>query len=45
MDKQILKVIKSIRESFGASIAIYRTGNCYQFYEILKTIYIGAEAY
>jgi hypothetical protein len=37
--------IKSIRESFGASVAVYRFGNCYQFYEILKTIYPTAEAY
>jgi len=38
-------VIKTIRESFGASIAVYRFGNCYQFYEILKTIFPEAEAY
>lgn len=42
---EILEIIKSIRESFGASIAIYTMGNCYQFYEILKTIYPDAEAY
>ena len=44
-NKQIINIIKSIRESFGASIAVYRMGNCYQFYEILKTIYNDAEAY
>jgi hypothetical protein len=37
--------IKSIRESFGASIAVYTQGNCYQFYEILKTVYPDAIAY
>ena len=42
-NKQIINIIKSIRESFGASIAVYRMGNCYQFYEILKTIYNDAE--
>ena len=45
MEKQILNIIKSIRESFGASIAVYTMGNCYQFYEILKSIYPNAEAY
>ena len=45
MDKQILNIIKSIRQSFGQSIVVYKMGNCYQFYEILKTIYVDAEAY
>ena len=39
------EVIKSIRESFGSSISVYRLGNCYQFYEILKTIFPEAEAH
>jgi len=38
-------VIKTIRESFGASITVYTFGNCYQFYEILKTIFPEAKAY
>jgi hypothetical protein len=38
-------VINTIRESFGASISIYSFGNCYQFYEILKTIFPTAEAF
>ena len=37
--------IKSIRESFDSSVAVYSFGNCYQFYEILKIIYPDAEAY
>lgn len=41
----ILKIIKAIRESTGGTIAIYRYGNCYQFYEILKSIFSDAEAY
>jgi hypothetical protein len=45
MESQILNIIKSIRESFGSSIAVYTMGNCYQFYEILKSIYPNAEAY
>ncbi len=40
-----IKVITSIRESFGGSIAVYRMGNCYQFYEILKTIFPDAEPF
>lgn len=39
------KLIKAIRESFGSSIAVYRFGNCYQFYEILKVIFPEAEAF
>lgn len=35
----ILNIIKSIRESFGSSISVYKFGNCYQFYEILKSIF------
>ena len=42
---EILDFIRSIRESFGASIAVYRFGNCYQFYEILKQVYPEAEAF
>lgn len=38
-------IIKAIRESFGGSISVYTMGNCYQFYEILKTIFPDAEAY
>lgn len=45
MRPEPLDVIKAIRESFGASIAVYTCGNCYQFYEILKVIYPDAEAY
>jgi len=43
MDPNLL--IKSIRESFVGTIAVYRFGNCYQFYEILKTVFVDAEAY
>ena len=45
MEEKILTIIKAIRESFGGSIGIYTCGNCYQFYEILKTIFPEAEAY
>jgi hypothetical protein len=47
MDKheKIINIIKAIRESFGASIAVYTLGNCYQFFEILKTLFEDAEAY
>jgi hypothetical protein len=41
----VLIFIKSIRESFSSSVTVYTYGNCYQFYEILKTIYPEAEAY
>jgi len=40
----LLNIIKTIRESFGASIAVYTCGNCYQFYEILKAIFPEAQA-
>lgn len=43
--EQILNIIKTIRESFGGAIATYTMGNCYQFYEILKSIFSDAEAY
>jgi hypothetical protein len=42
---EILSLIKSIRQSFGASIAVYTMGNCYQFYKILKSVFKDAEAY
>lgn len=45
MEDKILNIIKAIRESFGASISIYTMGNCYQFYEILKSIFPEAIAY
>lgn len=45
MEEKILSIIKAIRESFGGSVGIYTQGNCYQFYEILKTIFPEAEAY
>lgn len=45
MEEKVLLFIKSIRESFGASIAVYTMGNCYQFYEILKTVFPDAEAF
>jgi hypothetical protein len=44
-NKNILNFITAVRESFGGSIAVYTMGNCYQFYEILKTIFPDAEAY
>jgi len=44
-DKNIIRFIKTVRESSGGSIATYTMGNCYQFYEILKCIYPEAEAY
>ena len=43
-NSEILEIIKSIRESFGGSIAVYTMGNCYQFYGILKSIFKDAEA-
>lgn len=43
--EKIIAIIKAIRESFGASIAVYTMGNCYQFYEILKAIFEDGEAY
>jgi hypothetical protein len=42
---KVVDFIKTIRESFGASIAVYRFGNCYQFYEILKSVFPEAEAF
>jgi len=45
MKEKVLKTITAIRESFGASIAIFEMGNCYQLYEILKTIFPDAEAF
>ncbi len=45
VDEKILEFIRVIRESFGASVAVYRFGNCYQFYEILKYIFIDAEPF
>jgi len=41
----ILEFITTVRASFGASIATYTVGNCYQFYEILKVVFPEAEAY
>lgn len=44
-EEKILNLITAIRESFGGSIAVYTCGNCYQFYEILKSVFPDAEAY
>jgi hypothetical protein len=44
-EKKILDFIKTIRESFGASIAVYTMGNCYQFFEILKEVFPESIAY
>jgi hypothetical protein len=41
----ILEIISTIRSSFGGSIAVYTCGNCYQFYEILKSIFPDAKPY
>ena len=43
--ENILKFIEIVRTSFGAAIAVYTMGNCYQFYEILKVVFPGAVAY
>lgn len=37
--------IKTIRESFQSSTAVYTCGCCYQFYEILKVVFPEAEPY
>ena len=42
---KILSFIETVRSSFGGSIAVYTTGNCYQFYEILKEVFPDAEAF
>lgn len=42
---KIVEFIRTIRESFGGSIAVYTMGNCYQFFEILKQVYPDAEAF
>ena len=44
-EENILNIISEIRSSFGSSVAVYRYGNCYQFYEILKAIFPEAKAY
>lgn len=44
-EKHILKFIQTVRESFGGSIAVYTVGNCYQFFEILESIFPDAKAY
>ncbi len=43
--RQILKFIKSIRESIIGAEFIYKNGSCYQFYLILKSIIPEAKAY
>ena len=45
MKVDVLELIRAIRQSFGGSIAVYRFGNCYQFYEILKVVFPEAEAF
>lgn len=40
-----LAIIYVIRESFYGSEHVYTQGSCYQFYEILKLIFPGAQAY
>lgn len=44
-EEQVLKFIKTIRESFGASIAVFTMGNCYQFFEILREVFPESIAY
>lgn len=41
----VIEFITTIRESFSGSITVYTMGNCYQFYEILKVVFPGAEPF
>jgi len=43
--ENIISLIESIRESFGASIAVYTMGSCYQFSCILKKVFLDGESY
>jgi len=45
VEQKVLNLISTIRASFGASIAVYTCGNCYQLYEILKMVFPDAEAF
>lgn len=39
INNEILKTIKTIRESFIGAELVFKNGSCYKFYEILKLIY------
>ncbi len=41
----ILSFITSVRESFNGSVEVYTKGSCYQFFQILKTVFPDAIAY
>ena len=45
MEEKVLEFITTIRASFGASIATYTHGNCYQLYEILKVVFPNSEPF
>lgn len=45
MEEEILIIIDELRETIHGSIPIFTMGNCYQFYEILKSIFPSAIAY
>ena len=44
-EKSILNIIEAIRNSFCGAETVFTKGSCYYFYEILKSIFIEAEAY
>ena len=43
--KEILGIIKTIRESFIGAEYVYTHGSCFQFYRILKKLYPETCAY
>ena len=45
MEKEVLKLITAIRESFDDSVKVYTQGGCFRFYLILKSVFPDAAAY
>jgi hypothetical protein len=43
--RDVIKFIKTIRESFIGSADVYTRGSCYHFYEILRIAFIDVEPY
>lgn len=44
-ERNVLRLIYAIRNSFPQSVEVYTKGSCYQFFKILQAVFPEAEAY
>lgn len=43
--KNVLRFVKSVRDSFDGAVIVYTHGSCYQFHLILKEVFPSAKPY